>query len=578
MLFTAMLPAVIIPVIGLGIDATMCYIVQAKLAAAVDGAALGSGRLVGTAADIQEIAAEFIKANFRASVTRGDGAPGFWRAYNLQTTVVYTGGAVKTVDIKAKADVPLMFARVFGQSFATVGAEATATRRDARLVFVLDRSGSMYDSGAYIPAKANAVSFTHLFTPNVDELGFVAFDGTAAVGYPAVGYPPPPPLPQLFVPPTSLANWDYKITALSVGGPDKNFLDGTANDMEHKINSTVTITQASTGTAEALWLAYAELQKAHLKAIAASATGVDEKSNAIVLLTDGVPQAVSIWPNNPNDNAVGVLKTDLQTATPCANRITAANTNPPPILGWISVARPFSSSYPKGLYRLGSQDPSNNQSGWLTYGGTGTLPTEQGTAASRAPSPDNTAGCSGLTPPPTRAQTGNLNSAANTDFNRIPSKDMYGNDMTGTAYPTNYKTGSRFVDADGNPVTNMMCTPAATCAGASLTRANVTAGFDWELAIWSAADSAAKRIRTDANKPNRIGDLSDMKIAIYVIGYHGSADIDQGLLMRIANVPGSTSYVGPPNEQTGFYVLASDTESMAVAFQKVASAILRLSK
>ena len=51
MLFTIMLPTVIVPLIGLGIDATMLYIVQAKLSSAVDGAVLGAGRLLGSPAD-----------------------------------------------------------------------------------------------------------------------------------------------------------------------------------------------------------------------------------------------------------------------------------------------------------------------------------------------------------------------------------------------------------------------------------------------------------------------------------------------------------------------------------------------
>ncbi len=45
-------------------------------------------------------------------------------------------------------------------------------------------------------------------------------------------------------------------------------------------------------------MAYVELQKAHLRDIAGGIT--DTRINAIVLLTDGLPQAVTIWPNNAN--------------------------------------------------------------------------------------------------------------------------------------------------------------------------------------------------------------------------------------------------------------------------------------
>src|ERR1022692_1462085 len=59
-LFTLMLPTLLIPLMGLGIDATMLYIVQAKLSAATDGAALGAGRLLGTLAHPAEIAGGFL--------------------------------------------------------------------------------------------------------------------------------------------------------------------------------------------------------------------------------------------------------------------------------------------------------------------------------------------------------------------------------------------------------------------------------------------------------------------------------------------------------------------------------------
>src|ERR1035441_6666270 len=60
-LFTTMLPTLLLPLVGLAIDGSRLYIVQAKLSGAVDGAALGAGRLLGTTADTVEIAGEFLK-------------------------------------------------------------------------------------------------------------------------------------------------------------------------------------------------------------------------------------------------------------------------------------------------------------------------------------------------------------------------------------------------------------------------------------------------------------------------------------------------------------------------------------
>src|SRR2546422_942109 len=78
---TVALPFMIIPLVGLAVDATMLYIVQAKLAVAVDGAALGAGRLLGTPANPTEIAGEFLKANFPDH---------YWGAYNLKPDISIT--------------------------------------------------------------------------------------------------------------------------------------------------------------------------------------------------------------------------------------------------------------------------------------------------------------------------------------------------------------------------------------------------------------------------------------------------------------------------------------------------------
>src|SRR5262245_60100925 len=113
-MFTLMFPTLIVPLVGLGIDVTMLYIVQAKLSAAVDGAALGAGRLLGTPADPSEITNEFLNANFRTGQT------GFWGSKNLQSKVTVTLGTTKKIHVDASVDVPLLFARIFGQPKATV--------------------------------------------------------------------------------------------------------------------------------------------------------------------------------------------------------------------------------------------------------------------------------------------------------------------------------------------------------------------------------------------------------------------------------------------------------------------------
>ncbi len=131
------IPLVLIPMAGLAIDATILRIVQSRLSASVDGAALGVGRLLGTSASPDATAKEFVKANFVV------GAAGFWGANNLAISTVYTPGITKTIVVNASADVPLLFMQIFGQRKATVTAAATATRTDSRIMLVIDRSTSM---------------------------------------------------------------------------------------------------------------------------------------------------------------------------------------------------------------------------------------------------------------------------------------------------------------------------------------------------------------------------------------------------------------------------------------------------
>src|ERR1035441_10364847 len=229
--------------VGLGVDATMCYIVQTQLSAAVDGAALGTGRLLATNANPTDIANEFLNANFRI------GQSGFWGAYNLTPTVTVTTGITKTVTVTATVNVPLLFMRLLHHDAATVGATATATRRDARIEVVIDRSGSMsYDDGSGTSkviqdVVSKAASFTESFTScpsascdtplNYDELGMVVFSGSGVVGYPTYTT-------------TTGATWPASVDPKAIGGPDIYFYNGAATDMVHQLNTPVT---AGEGTA-----------------------------------------------------------------------------------------------------------------------------------------------------------------------------------------------------------------------------------------------------------------------------------------------------------------------------------------
>jgi hypothetical protein len=544
-LVTLMVPFLVIPLVGLAIDASVARLTQLKLQAAVDGAAIGAGRLLGAVADnkVKPLAEEFLASNFRT-----DKSAGTWGTYNLTSTVVYTPGITKKIDITARAWVPLLFLRSFFHfTDVMVAAAGTATRTDSRVMVVIDRSGSMTSSdgaGSTViaDAKLYASAFTGKFTEGSDELGLVVFDGSGFVAYPHLN-----------------PNWDPTITKDSTGGPDVFFNDPTdANNMVAQIGN-ISANNGQTGTAEALWLAYMELQKTHLKDLAAD--GNDFRLNSIVMLTDGLPQSMTVWPNNPAPNGNALLS-----ASTCVNRIVpptldahgniivAGNPNPTPMLGWIAVSRPFSSSAPLGLYQLASRDPAATHTSVWWVG--------QPQSDEEALNPATAGGCTGLQPIP-----GNLGSAAKNDFDHIPATDMWGNLTSGSAY----KTASQFIDANGNVVANPL--------NVALTFDNtqVTSGDHWALAFWNATDSAAQRIRADVNLANRAGDVQNMKIAIYVIGYSGNAPgNDQGLLKRVANDISCPTY--DSTKATGLYVQAGNKTALANAFNTVYNAILRLAK
>jgi hypothetical protein len=385
-------------------------------------------------------------------------------------------------------------------------------------MMVIDRSGSMNTGTIMADVKSYAAGFTQKFTEGTDQLGLVAFDGSGVVGYPTV------------------RPWDPTTTSTSTGGPNYTFNDGTATDMVHQIQAITA--NSGTGIADALSLAYVELQKAHMKEIALN--GVDVKQNAIVLFTDGAPSAISVHLNNPLDNVVS--------SSSCTNKITS----PPKMVGWVSVTGPPAGSL-FSFYLLASTDPasSHTASWWMSNGGadfTGPNPT----------TPEQ--GCAGLAGV-TSASTANL-----ADLSRIPNIDMYGNSTATPGY-----VNSEYVNTSGSVVT-----PNPVYNGTALDLSQKTSPYQWGLAMWNAADNAAKNILADSNLPNRAGDITPMTTTIYVIGYVGNGGLDQGLLKRISNDKSAAGY--DSTKRTGIYVAATNTAGLANAFDTIASAILRLSR
>jgi hypothetical protein len=531
-IYTLLLTGVILPLIGLGIDLNILYIVQAKLSAAVDGAALGAGRLLGSGANIEEIAGEFLDANF---------PEGYWGAAGLVKEIKYdTSLNTHTITVAASVDVPLFFMRIFRQGSTKVSASGVATRKEMRVAFVLDRSASLSPS-VFSTLKGAAMDFAENFHGGVDELALVVYSNSGVVLY--------PPLP---------GPWDKSPTGTDGvihGGADTNFMsnhtpggipqpDGDLLDHLEDLQK-----GGYTSMAEGLSMGWIELQKAFNKDGLGDA---DLRANFILLFTDGVPTALAVDVNPSTGNALKLPCSSGQSRSACATAGRTPCTHNPAttdvatkMIGRLNVGNPTppftggsaANSASTGLFELASRRDGATAVYWAENADTETAITGSSGPVAGCFADENVDGL--RYPPSLPLRAGRLG-----DLAKIPDHDYYENATGGTAY-----TSSTVV-----------------YTGAPYQATVPTVGYNLGLAAWNATDNAAYRIRTDSN----------MKIAIHVIGYTGTTGIDDVLLKRIANAAGTPWH--NPGQPTGLYVPAGNEDALAQAFQTIASEILRLAQ
>jgi hypothetical protein len=155
----------------------------------------------------------------------------------------------------------------------------------------------------------------------------------------------------------------------------------------------------------------------------------------------------------------------------------------------------------------------------------------------------------------------------------VPSTDVWGNSIASpTDIVTNTVTGyinSHIVGGSTSSVYNG--------TNVDRTQTGLRKNYNWGLLMWNSVDTAALRIRTDANKVNRIGDSDPaMKIGFEVIGYTGNGGVDTGLLMRVANDTRAVGFSG--SQPNGSYYSAANNTELTAAFTSVAADILRLAR
>ncbi|MBI1788075.1 MAG: VWA domain-containing protein [Acidobacteria bacterium] len=186
LLLTVLTMLAVLPIIGMAVDIGMIYLVQTRLSAAIDAGALAGARsfqrgmdLASQTASAQDTASRYFRANFPKGYLGTDpNSPD-------PTIDVAVAGAKRTVTITSTVTAPMYFLRYLTINSAPVTVTGQATRGDVNLIMVMDRSGSLANSGSCTPMKAAAVGFVDKFSEGRDNVGLVTFARSSTKNFPA---------------------------------------------------------------------------------------------------------------------------------------------------------------------------------------------------------------------------------------------------------------------------------------------------------------------------------------------------------------------------------------------------------
>jgi Flp pilus assembly protein TadG len=255
-IYVAITSMLLVPMVGLAIDLGILYNVRAKLQAAVDAAAIGSGNMLQRSTDmtntttinnIKDAASRFFNANFPSTYW------GTTRLYYDSTPSEDTSTKIRTIYVHAGVTVPSLFLRLLRISSSSVAAEASVNIRFVTLMIVVDRSGSVVNGGADSAVRTALNTFvatqsSSVFVDGRDVVGMVSFGG----------------------------NWHLDLA------PTVNFRSGTSS-ISTAITNIPFDNASNTNTGDGLYQGYYQLQKLNQP----------NTLNVIILLTDGRPSAFS---------------------------------------------------------------------------------------------------------------------------------------------------------------------------------------------------------------------------------------------------------------------------------------------
>lgn len=177
--------AVLLGMIGLGIEAGSWYIVRAELSKAVDAAALeGAKNISNPHVDPAELARQLGEANFSTGylgTSTSEGSASFDASLDQASSTLSVTGSARAFGV---------FSRLFGIGNVAVASTGAARKSDVDIMLVLDRSGSMgYGNGRggtkLDDLKRAALDFLAFFreTETSDRIGLISFSLNVTVDF-----------------------------------------------------------------------------------------------------------------------------------------------------------------------------------------------------------------------------------------------------------------------------------------------------------------------------------------------------------------------------------------------------------
>jgi len=182
LLYTLMMLFIIIPMVGLAIDAGIIYTIKGKLQASVDGASLAAARSLNLNQSVTQqngptttFAISVFHANFPNNWMAVNPVPDptVTIATNAQNSSIPLGEVQITVAENLNA--PTWFMRILRYNSVNMNVSSVAVRRNVNVMFVIDRSFSLQQEANCPTLISDAQAFVNSFVEGQDQLGMVTF-------------------------------------------------------------------------------------------------------------------------------------------------------------------------------------------------------------------------------------------------------------------------------------------------------------------------------------------------------------------------------------------------------------------